>query len=142
MILLVEELGVSCWCLACVYNRCFSIRVNLPGIKNLLFGCSAAFPFGKAGEVLTVSFPPKLLPPFLGQSGPSTRGSAPGVCSCWGGMCVCVFSVCSRNVAHPQWSSVVSLNDCPTLTPTGNCVTATWEDRTSLLPTFSLPFVC
>lgn len=112
IVTVAEELRTSYWWLAGISSRCFSIRLHLPGLKNLLFGSSAAFAFGKAGEVLTVSFLHKFLLPFLEQSGPSASLSPPRVCSCYGGMCVYVFFVCSRNVAHPQWSSLLSpLND-------------------------------
>lgn len=91
IVTVAEELRTSYWWLAGISSRCFSIRLNLPGVKNLLFGSSAAFAFGKAGEVLTVSFLHKFLLPFLEQSGPSASLSPPRVCSCYGGMCVYVF---------------------------------------------------
>lgn len=45
--------------------------------QKFLVWVKGSFAFGKAGEVLTVSFPPKVLPSFLDQS-----GAAPRACSC------------------------------------------------------------
>lgn len=86
-----EQLRTSCWCLAGISSRRFSIRLNLPGLKNRLFKSSAAFAFGKAGEVLIVSFLHKLLLPFLEQSGPCTSLSPPSLYLLWENVCVYVF---------------------------------------------------
>lgn len=94
IVTVAEELRTSDWWLADIFSRCFFIRLNLSGLKNLLFGPSAAFAFEKAGEVLTGSFHHKLLFPFLQQSGPSRSLSPLRVCSCYGEMCVCIFVCC------------------------------------------------
>lgn len=77
--------------MAGIFSGCFSIRLNLPGLKNLLFESTAAFACEREGEVLKVSFLGKLLLLFLEQSGPSTSLSPSRVCSCCGGMRVHVF---------------------------------------------------
>ena len=112
IVTVAEELRTPCWWSAGISSRCFSIRLNLLGLKNLLFGSSAAFAFGKAGEVLTVSFLHKLLFPFLEQSGPSTSLSPPRVCSCYGGMCVYVFFCLQQKCSTSTIELfAVSLND-------------------------------
>lgn len=100
-----EELMRSSWWLAGISCICFSVRLNLPGLKSSLFGSSAAFAFGKAGEVLPVSFLHKLLLPLLEQSGHHLTFVVAME------ECVCIFCLQQKCSTSTMEFFAVSVND-------------------------------